>query len=106
MGTLRFFKSCLLHALAGCGMGVVLDSACDRLYKRLAKTSLHDHLARFVMILLQLALFVGIAAMEVVYTPSLNSAHEDEVASLFFELMLFGTQFSFFERIQTLTKDV
>lgn len=87
-------------------MGVVIDSACDRLYKRLAKTSLHDHLARTLLIFLQLFLFVSIAALEVVYSPASEKDHEGTVASMFFEMMVFGTQFSFFERIQTLTKDV
>ena len=53
-----------------------------------------------------LILFVGVAAMEVVYSPNSENNHEETVATLFFEMMLFGTQFSFFERIQTLTKDV
>lgn len=87
-------------------MGVVLDSVCDRLYKRLEQTSMHTQLARIVTIIMQLVIFVGIAALEVVYSPSSEDNHEGTVATLFFEMMLFGTQFSFFERIQTLTKDV
>lgn len=106
MGGARFLGNCLLHALAGAGMGVVIDSACDRLYKRLAKTSLHDHLARALLIFFQLLLFVSIAALEVVYSPETEKDHEGTVATMFFEMMLFGTQFSFFDRLQTLTKDV
>lgn len=102
-----FFGNCLLHAIAGCGFGVVIDSAVDRYYKHLVKTSLlHAHLARAFMIVLQLFIFVLIAALEVVYVPNSESDHESVVASMFFEMLLFGTQYSFFERIQTLTKDV
>jgi hypothetical protein len=102
-----FFGNCLLHAIAGCGLGVVIDSALDRYYKNLLKTSpLHPHLARAFVILLQLFIFVLIAALEVVYVPNSENDHESVVASMFFEMLLFGTQFSFFERIQTLTKDV
>lgn len=83
-----------------------MDSAWDRIFKRLNKTSLHANLAKVVVTLLQLFLFVLIASMEVVYSPDSERDQEGTVASMFFELMLFSTQLSFFERIQTLTKDV
>ena len=102
---LRFTWDCMLHALAGCGMGVVLDSACDRIFKKLTKNSLHIQLARIAMIVFQLLLFVLIAAMEVVY--SHNSESEGNgTPTIFFEMMLFGAQFGFFQRIEDLTKDV
>jgi hypothetical protein len=106
MGQLHFFGNCLLRAIAGAGMGVVLDLACDRMYRRLTKTSLHNHLARVAMILFQLMIFVAVAAMEIVYSPASESDRQGTVCSMFFEFMLFGVQYSFFERIQTLTKDV
>lgn len=103
----QFFGNCLLHAIAGCGLGVVVDSACDRYFKFIVRKSLlHEQLARAFMILVQLFIFVLIAALEVVYVPNAEDDHESMVASMFFEMLLFGAQFSFFERIQTLTKDV
>jgi preprotein translocase subunit SecG len=106
MDQVQFTEQCMLHAMAGAGLGVVIDSACNRLFKRLAKTTLHDHLARVVMILFQLMLFVGVAVMEIVYSPGSGSNRQETVCTLFFEMMVFLTQSSFFERIQTLTKDV
>lgn len=103
---LHFIGNCLLHAVAGCGFGVVLDSLCARIHKRLVKTSLHNGLARVLVLFLQLFLFVLIATLEVVYSPDTEKDHEGTVASMFFEMMLFGTQFYFFEGIQVLTKDV
>lgn len=106
MGRASFFGNCLLHAVAGCGLGIVIDSLCERLYKRLSKTSLHNNLARLTVIIVQLLVFVFIAALEVVYSPDSEQDHEGTVASMFFEFLLFGTQFHFFEAIQALTKDL
>jgi hypothetical protein len=103
----QFFGNCLLHAIAGCGLGVVVDSAFERYFKHLVrKSTLHPHLARAFVIGLQLFTFVFIAALEVVYVPNSKNDHKSTVASMFFEMLLFSSQFSFFEKIQTLTADV
>jgi hypothetical protein len=101
------YVNCLSHSLAGIGLGVVLDKTCDRIYKTLIKPNIKDQWLGSVMaLLMQLYLFVVVTSLDIVYTPHVERGSQAAMSLMFMKSMLFGTQFGFFERLQSVTKSV